>query len=62
LFDHTVVTLVTDKLKRQWLHERFSLVSEINCIRLLEKELAQFILQDLQPNDDTPSYLQPKES
>jgi len=57
-----VVTLVTDKLKRQWLHERFSLVSEINCIRLLEKELAQFILQDLQPNDDTPSYLQPKES
>jgi len=57
-----VVTLVTDKLKRQWLHERFSLVSEINCIRLLEKELVQFILQDLQPNDDTPSYLQPKES
>ena len=47
-----MVTLVTDKLKRQWLHERFSMVSEINYIRLLEKELAQFILQDLQPNDD----------
>jgi len=35
-----VVSLVADKLKRQWFGG-FTLVFETNCIRQLEKKLAQ---------------------
>jgi len=48
LFNHRLVTLVTDKLERQWLRERFALVLKTNCIRKPSEHLWEDITNALQ--------------